>query len=117
MAAGTAGAQPARLVQSRGTRQSATVPLIGATAPNLHDLGNVSFTDIIEADYTYATPTAAQAAILSLRSAALSATGTLIYGTGATATTIGPALCTAADLIEWTGCGITMRYEILTTEA
>ena len=116
LASGTTSNQPARLLSGRGARMHRAVPLIGATAPHLRDLGNITYTDVIEADYTYTTPKLAQAAILSLREAALTATGTLVYGDGATATTIGPALCTAADLIDWTGCGFTLRYEILATK-
>ncbi len=117
LASGTASGQPARLVGGRGSRLSKAVALIGAVSPRLRDLGNVSYSDAIEADYSYATAALAQAAILSLRKAALQATVNLIYGDGAGAVTIGPALCTAADLVEWTGCGFTLRYEILATEA
>ena len=117
LASGTASGQPARLVGGRGARGYKAVPLIGAVSPHLRDLGNISYTDSIEADYTYDTAALAQAAILSLRKAALQATGNLIYGDDAAAITIGPALCITADLVEWTGCGMTIRYEILATEA
>lgn len=116
LASGTTSNQPARLVSGRGARMHKAVPLIGAAAPHLRDLANITYTDVIEADYSYSTPELAQTAILTLREAALTATGTLVYGDGATATTIGPALCTAADLIDWTGCGFTLRYEILATK-
>ena len=117
LATGTASGQPARLTGGRGSRGYKATPLIGAASPNLRDLGNISYTDTIEADYSYSTAALAQAAILSLRKAALQATGNLIYGDGAGAVTIGPALCISADLVEWTGVGFTLRYEIIATEA
>lgn len=117
LASGTAAGQPARLVGGRGARGHKAVALIGAVSPRLRDLGNITYTDSIETDYSYSTAALAQAAILSLRKAALQAVGDLIYGDGDAAVTIGPALCIAADLVEWTGCGFTLRFEILATEA
>ena len=117
LAAGTAGGQPARLVGSTGTKSVQVAPRVRATKPGLFTRGNRVYVDVIEADYSYATFALAQAALLALRVAALSATGTLVYGDGAEASTIGPAEVRSAEVVEWTSCGLTMRYEIVCVEA
>lgn len=117
LAAGTAGGQPARLVGGSGTKAVQVAPRIRAAKPGLFGRGNRSYVDIVEADYSYASFALAQAAFLSLRVAALSATGTLVYGDGAGASTVGPAEVRSAEVVDWTGCGLTMRYEIICVEA
>lgn len=117
LAAGTAGGQPARLVGGSGTKSVQVSPRIRATKPGLFGRGNRSYVDIVEADYTYASAALAQAAFLALRTAALSATGTLVYGDGTDASTVGPAEVRSAAVVDWTGCGLTMRYEIIAVEA
>jgi len=117
LATGAAAGQPARLVEAAGERSAQVSEAIAAPAPALYDRANLRYEDTIEADYAYASAALAQAALLTLRSAALAATGNLVYGSGESAVTIGPALCTAARLIEWTGSGLTLRYTILATAA
>lgn len=117
LAAGTAGGEPARLVGGSGTKAVQVSPRVRATKPGLFSRGNRSYIDVVEADYTYATFALAQAAFLSLRTAALAATGSLIYGDGAGAVTVGPAEVRSAEVVDWTGCGLTMRYEIICVEA
>lgn len=117
LAAGTAGGEPARLVGGSGTKAVQVSPRVRATKPGLFSRGNRSYVDIVEADYTYATFALAQAAFLSMRTAALAATGTLIYGDGEGATTVGPAEVRSAEVVDWTGSGLTMRYEIIAVEA
>lgn len=113
LASGTAGGQPSRLLNAVGTANVQVSRPIRATNARLYPRGNRLYTDVIEADYTYATPALAQAAIPTLRSAALAASGALAYNS----TTIAPtAYCTQAELIHWTGCGITMQYEILSVQ-
>ncbi|HOR69061.1 MAG TPA: hypothetical protein PLY53_15735 [Planctomycetota bacterium] len=116
IASGTASGQPARIVGAAGHAAVEIVPRIGAEAAGVFGRGNRHYVDVVEADYTYAAPDLAQAAIHALRAAALAASGTLVYGDGAGATTVGPARCRAAELAEWIGCGITMRYEIVAQE-
>lgn len=116
LALGTAGGQPARLIGATGSKEVEASPLIRAGSPFLAGRGNRSYHDIVEADYTYATPLLAQAAVLALRTAALSASGSLVYGDGAGSTTVGPAECRSAELVDWIGVGITMRYEIIAVE-
>lgn len=117
LALGTASGQPARLIGATGSKEVEASPLIRAGSPFLAERGNRSYHDIVEADYTYATPLLAQAAVLALRKAALSASGSLVYGDGAGSTTVGPAECRSAELVDWIGCGLTMRYEIIAVEA
>lgn len=117
LALGTASGQPARLVGATGSKLVESAPVIRAGTPFMAGRGNRSYHDIVEADYTYATPQLAQAAVLALRTAALSASGSLVYGEGATLTTVGPAECRSAELVDWIGCGLTMRYEIIAVEA
>lgn len=117
LAAGTAGGQPARLVGGSGTKAVQVSPRVRATKPGLFSRGNRSYVDIVEADYTYATFALAQAAFLSMRTAALAATGSLVYGDGEGAVTVGPAEVRSAEVVDWTGCGLTMRYEIICVEA
>lgn len=117
LAAGTAGGEPARLVGGSGTKAVQVSPRVRATKPGLFSRGNRSYVDIVEADYTYATFALAQAAFLSMRTAALAATGSLVYGDGEGAVTVGPAEVRSAEVVDWTGCGLTMRYEIICVEA
>lgn len=117
LATGAAAGQPARLISSSGTRIVEAVPLVNASTQTLLDRANRLYIDVVEVDYVYDTPLLAQAAAITLRLAALTAHGTLTYGSGPAAQTLGPALCRLAELIDWRGCGITMRYEILSTEA
>lgn len=116
IAAGTAGGEPARLAGGTATKSVEIVPRIGAAAAGVYSRGNRYYIDIIEAEYSYATFALAQAAVHSLRSGALAATGSLIYGAGEAAVTVGPAECRTAELVDWSGCGITMRYEIVAQE-
>lgn len=117
IAAGTAGGQPAKLVGGSGSKAVQVAPRARADKPGLFSRGNRSYVDIVEADYSYATFALAQAAIRTLRRDALAASGTLVYGDGAGADTVGPAEVRNADIVEWTGVGMTMRYEIVCVEA
>ena len=117
LAAGTAGGQPSRLVGGTGSKSVETPQRIRADKGLVRNRGNRSYVDIIEADYSYASATLAKAGFQALRVAALSATGSLVYGDGADASTLGPAECRSATVVEWTGCGLTMRYEIVFVEA
>ena len=117
LAAGTAGGEPARLVGATGTKPVQVAPRIRATKPGLFGRGNRSYVDVLEADYEYATPQLAKAGIIARRVAALSATGSLVYDTGDDATTVGPGEVRSVELVEWTGCGFTLRFEIIATEA
>lgn len=117
IAAGTAGGEPSRLVGGTGTKQVQVSPRIRADKPGLFGRGNRSFVDVLEADYEYASAVLAQAGIVARRIAALAATGTLVYGDGTAATTIGPGEVRSVELVEWTGCGFTLRYEIVAVEA
>jgi hypothetical protein len=117
LASGTASGQPARLVGGTGSKGVDTPQRIRSAKGIVYGRGNRSYVDIIEADYSYATAVLAQAGFQALRVAALSATGTLVYGDGAGATTLGPGECRSAEVVEWTGCGLTMRYEIVFVEA
>jgi hypothetical protein len=116
IAAGAAGGEPSRLASGSGTRVVQVSARIRASDAAIFDRGNRSYVDVVEADYSYATFALAQAAFLSLRSAALEATGSLVYGDGEDAVTIGPGLVRTAEVVEWTGCGLTMRYEIVCVE-
>ena len=117
LAAGTAGGEPARLVGGSGTKSVEVVPRIGAAKAAVFGRGNRSYVDVIEADYVYATPQLAKAGIVARRVAALAATGSLEYDTGADATTVGTGEVRSVELVEWTGCGFTLRFEIVAVEA
>jgi len=117
VAAGTAGGQPAKIVSGVGTKGVQTPQAVRAAKGKVYGRGNRAYVDVVEADYSYATFALAQAAFLALRRDALAATGTLVYGDGADSTTIGPAECRSAEVVEWTGSGLTMRYEIVCVEA
>lgn len=117
LAAGTAGGEPARLVGGNGTKQVQVSPRLRADNPGLFGRGNRSYADVIEADYVYATPQLAKAGIVARRVAALAATGSLEYDTGADATTVGTGEVRSVELVEWTGCGFTLRFEIVAVEA
>lgn len=117
LAAGTSGGEPARLVAASGTKAVDVVPIIGAAKAGLFERGNRYYVDTVEADYVYATPQLAKAGIIARRVAALAATGTLEYDTGADATPIGPGEVRGVELVEWTGCGFTLRFEIVASEA
>jgi hypothetical protein len=105
--------QPARLVGAVGEAAVQIVERVRAANARIVGRGNIRYSDTIEVAYSYATPAAAQAAILVLRTAALTATGSLVYKVGATEITIATAVCRLATLVSWEGCGIVMRYEIL----
>ena len=117
LAAGTAGVAPARLVGGIGTKEVQVSPRLRADNPGLFGRGNRSYADVIEADYVYATPQLAKAGIVARRIAALAATGRLKYDTGSDETTLGQGEVRSVDLVEWTGCGFTLRFEIVATEA
>ncbi len=117
LAAGTAGGQPAKIVGGSGTKAVQVSPRVRATKPGLFNRGNRSYVDIVEADYNFATFALAQVAIRTLRRDALAASGTLVYGDGADADTVGPAEVRNVEIVEWTGGGMTMRYEIVCVEA
>ena len=117
LAAGTSGGEPARLAGATGTKPVQVSPRVRATKPGLFGRGNRSYVDVIEADYAYATPQLAKAGIVARRIAALAATGTLKYDTGSDETTLGQGEVRSVELVEWTGCGFTLRFEIVATEA
>jgi len=110
-------AEPVRIISSVGAGNIEVTPLIDAASPALYDRGNRVFRDVIEVDYTYADYAAALLGIPARRKAALAATGNLIYGTGESSVTVGPALVEQAELVEFIGSGITMRYTIVATES
>jgi len=116
IAAGTAGGEPARLVGGSGTKAVQVSPRVRAAKPGLFGRGNRSYVDVLEADYEYATPQLAKAGIIARRVAALSATGSLVYGDGGDATTVGAGEVRSVELVEWTGCGFTLRFEIVAVE-
>lgn len=117
IAAGTAGGEPARLVGGTGTKAVQLAQRVRAAKPGLFGRGNRSYVDVLEADYEYATPQLAKAGIVARRVAALAATGSLVYGDGDDTTTIGAGEIRSVELTEWTGCGFTLRYEIVAVEA
>lgn len=117
LAAGTVSDEPSRLVGGTGTKAVQLAPRIRATNPGLFGRGNRSFVDLLEADYQYTTPQLAKAGIIARRVAALAASGSLVYDTGDDATTIGAAEVRSVELVEWTGCGFTLRFEIICVEA
>lgn len=117
LASGFLAGQPAKIVSGSGTQAVQLPARIRAAKGVVFARGNRTFVDVVEADYSYATFELAQAAFLALRVAALSATGSLIYGDGAGAVTVGPAACRSAEAVDWTSCGLTMRYEIVCVEA
>jgi hypothetical protein len=105
--------QPARLVGASGEAAVQIAERIRAANVLIYGRGNIRYADSVEVTYSYASAAAAQAAILTLRAAALAASGTLTYKVGATETTIANAFCRLAALVSWSGCGIVMRYEII----
>ncbi len=117
IAAGTLGGQPAKIVGGSGTKGVQTPQAVRAAKGKVYGRGNRAYVDIVEADYSYDSFELAQAAFLDLRKDALAATGTLVYGDGAGAKTVGPGEVRSAELVEWTGVGMTMRYEIVCVEA
>lgn len=117
LAAGTAGGEPSRFASSSASKQVQLTPRLRASKPALVSRGNRSYVDVIEADFSYATPQLAKAGIVSRRVAALSATGTLKYDTGDDETSVGTAEVRGVELVEWVGCGFTLRFEIVSVEA
>ena len=117
LAAGTAGGEPAALVGGAGTKSVQIAPRIRATKPGLFDRGNRSYVDVLVADFSYETPQLAKAGIVSRRIAALAAAGSLVYDTGDDATTIGTGSVRTVEIVEWSGCGFTLRFEIVAVEA
>lgn len=117
LAAGTLSGEPCRCISGSGTKSVQVSQRIRAEKAAIFGRGNRIYSDVFEADYSYATSDLAQAAFFTLRAAALTATGNLIYGDGEAAVTVGPGECRSAEMVEWTGCGLTMRYEIVCVEA
>ena len=117
LATGAAAGEPCRLVNAGAEKDVQIAPRVGGTKPGLFDRGNRRYEDVIEVDVTYASAALAQAGILTRRQAALAASGNLVYGPAEGGNTIGPAECRAVELVEWVGCGITLRYTILAVEA
>jgi hypothetical protein len=117
LAAGTLAGEPCRCVGGSGTKAVQTSQRIRAEKAAVFGRGNRVYVDVFEADYSYDTADLAQAAFFTLRAAALTATGNLIYGDGEAAVTVGPGECRSAELVEWIACGLTMRYEIVCVEA
>ena len=116
IAAGTAGGQPARLTGGTGSKSVQVSPRIRAKSPGLFTRGNRTYTYSVEATYEYADANAAQAAVITLQRDAFDASGNLVFGEGASAVTVGPAEVRAADLVDWVGAGVIMRYEIIAIE-
>jgi hypothetical protein len=117
IAAGTAGGEPSRLAGGTGTKAVQLSEKIRSAKASLFGRGNRSYVDIVEADYEYATPQLAKAGIVARRVAALAASGSLVYGDGDDATAIGTGEIRTVELVEWTGCGFTLRFEIVAVEA
>lgn len=117
LAAGTAGSEPARLVGAVGSKSIQEIKRIGSAKGSFASRGNRTYTDIIEADYGYTTAALAKAGIVARRIAALGASGNLTYDSGDNLTTLGPATVSQVELVEWTGCGFTMRFTIMAVEA
>ncbi len=118
LAAGTLSGEPCRLLPgSNGSKDVQSSKRIRAAKAAVFGRGNRIFSDSVEADYDYATPQLAKAGLIGRRISALAATGTLVYGDGDDATTIGPAEVENVELIEWTGCGFTLKFQIICVEA
>ena len=116
LGSGSQSREPGRIVASIAKGEIEVSPCIDATAPAIFDRKNRVIQDVVEIDYSYADFATANAAIPTLRKAALGATGDLVYGTDTAAVTIGPAKVEQVELIEFIGCGLTMRYTIIATE-
>lgn len=111
LAAGTAAGEPCRLVGAAGRRNVQVVPGIRSAAPIVIDRKNASITDSIEVEYQYSTPALAHAGFAAKRAAALAlAKGTLTYNSATVST---GAIIENVTLVNWTGVGITVRYDIV----
>lgn len=111
LAAGTAAGEPCRLVSANGKRSVQVVPGIRSAAPIVIDRKNASITDSIEVEYQYSTAALAHAGFAAKRAAALVlAKGTLTYNSSTVST---GAIIENVTLVNWTGVGITVRYDII----
>jgi len=111
LAAGTASGETCRLVSASGERSVQVAPGIRSAAPGIYDRKNASFSDSIEVEYQYSTAALACSGFATRRAAALAlGKGTLTYnGTTVSAA----AIVRSVTLVNWTGVGITVRYDII----
>lgn len=100
--------EPCRLISAGGSRAYERALIIRSPGGALYDRMNRSFSDTIEADFSYPTPGQAMAGLISRRLAALSASpATLSYD----GSPVGTAIVTDASGDIY-GCGVTMRFTI-----
>ena len=116
LGAGSQAGEPGRIIASLAKAEIEISPKIDSDSPDIFDRRNRTFTDTVEVDYSFGDFATAQAAIPVQMKSALNATGSLVYGTIPNATAIGAAKVQQAELLEFIGCGFTIRYTIIATE-
>ena len=118
IANGTLAGEPCRLLPgSSGSKDVQPSKRIRAAKAAIFGRGNRIYNDSVEADFSYATSQLAKAGLIARRVAALEATGTLVYGDGDDTTSIGPAEVQNVELVDWSGCGFTLKFQIICVEA